>query len=272
MSEFIELKKKALYKYFSKMNDMQKQAVFQIKGPLLVLAGAGSGKTTVLVNRIANMIYFGNAYHDETELRVTAEEIEFLKGYIDETYTDNEKLRDIVAFDCVNPWNILAITFTNKAAGELKERISNMLGNASEGVVAATFHSACVRILRRESENIGYSSNFTIYDADDSLRLVKACMKELDISEKMFAPRSVLTEISRQKDKMVSTSEYFSNVNEVAEQKYNQEQFELVEIFEDEKPNISVNTQISISKYFKKCSTLFSSLKHFWYHQDNCAN
>ncbi|MBQ7755736.1 MAG: UvrD-helicase domain-containing protein, partial [Oscillospiraceae bacterium] len=213
MSEFFELKRKALDKYFSKMNDMQKKAVFQVKGPLLVLAGAGSGKTTVLVNRIANMIYFGNAYNDETELRVSPEEIEFLKGYINGTYTDSEKLRDIVAFDCVNPWNILAITFTNKAAGELKDRINNMLGQASEGVVAATFHSACVRILRRESENIGYSSSFTIYDSDDSLRLVKACMKELDISEKMFAPRSILSEISRQKDKMVSPAVYFSNVN-----------------------------------------------------------
>lgn len=213
VSEFFELKRKALDKYFSKMNDMQKKAVFQVNGPLLVLAGAGSGKTTVLVNRIANMIYFGNAYNDETELRVSPEEIEFLKGYIDGTYTDNEKLRDIVAFDCVNPWNILAITFTNKAAGELKDRINNMLGQASEGVVAATFHSACVRILRRESENIGYSSSFTIYDSDDSLRLVKACMKELDISEKMFTPRSILSEISRQKDKMVSPAVYFSNVN-----------------------------------------------------------
>ena len=212
VSEFFELKRKALEKYFCNMNDMQKKAVFQVKGPLLVLAGAGSGKTTVLVNRIANMIYFGNAYNDRTELRVTPEEIEFLKGYIDGTYTDNEKLRDIVAFDCVNPWNILAITFTNKAAGELKERISNMLQTASGGVTAATFHSACLRILRRESENIGYGSNFTIYDSDDSLRLVKACMKELDVSEKMFAPRSILSEISRQKDRMISPSEYFSNI------------------------------------------------------------
>ena len=213
MTKFTELKRKALERYFSRMNDMQKKAVFQINGPLLVLAGAGSGKTTVLVNRIANMIYFGNAYLDETELNVTAEELEFLKGYANGIYNDNKRLRDVVAFDCVNPWNILAITFTNKAAGELKERISAMLGDSAEGVVAATFHSACVRILRRECENLGYSSSFTIYDSDDSLRLIKGCMKELDVSEKMFAPRAILSEISRSKDSMTSPEGYFADVN-----------------------------------------------------------
>lgn len=210
MSKFFELKQMALEKYFSKMNNMQKKAVFNVKGPTLVLAGAGSGKTTVLVNRIANMIYFGNAYYDKTELRVSPEELEFLEGYANGIYSDNEKLRDIVAFDCVNPWNILAITFTNKAAGELKERIERMLGQAGEGVMAATFHSACVRILRREGEKLGYNSSFTIYDSDDSLRVIKACMRELDISEKMFPPRSIATEISRQKDKMISPKQLAS--------------------------------------------------------------
>ena len=213
MSRFTELKRKALEKYFSRMNDMQRKAVFQVKGPLLVLAGAGSGKTTVLVNRIANMIYFGNTYHDETELRVSNEELEYLEGYVNGKYNDGEKLRQVIAYDCVNPWNILAITFTNKAAGELKERISNMLGTAGEGVCAATFHSACVRILRRECSNIGFSSSFTIYDSDDSLRLIKACLKELDISEKIFPPRAVLSEISRQKDKMISPEMYFAKAN-----------------------------------------------------------
>lgn len=212
MSRFYELKQKALEKYFSKMNDMQKKAVFNVKGPVLVLAGAGSGKTTVLVNRIANMIYFGNAYLDKTELRVSPEELDFLEGYARGVYTDSEKLRDIIAFDCVNPWNILAITFTNKAAGELKERIEKMLGSAGEGVMAATFHSACVRILRRECENLGYNSNFTIYDSDDSLRTIKACMRELDIAEKMFPPRNIASEISRQKDKMISPSVFISRV------------------------------------------------------------
>lgn len=212
MSRFYELKQKALEKYFSKMNDMQKKAVFNVKGPVLVLAGAGSGKTTVLVNRIANMIYFGNAYLDKTELRVSPEELDFLEGYARGVYTDSEKLRDIIAFDCVNPWNILAITFTNKAAGELKERIEKMLGSAGEGVMAATFHSACVRILRRECENLGYNSNFTIYDSDDSLRTIKACMRELDIAEKMFPPRNIASEISRQKDKMISPSVFLSRV------------------------------------------------------------
>lgn len=210
MTNFFELRKKALEKFFSRMNDMQKKAVFTVNGPLLVLAGAGSGKTTVLVNRIANMIYFGNAYFDQTQLSVTREELDYLEGYVNGVYTDNERLRNIIAFDCVNPWNILAITFTNKAAGELKERIEKMLGDAGEGVVAATFHSACVRILRHEGDNLGYTSNFTIYDSDDSLRLIKACMRELDIAEKTFPPRAIMSEISRQKDKMISPKAYYA--------------------------------------------------------------
>ncbi len=204
---YINLKRKALEKYFEKMNPEQRKAIFKIKGPVLILAGAGSGKTTVLVNRIANMIYFGNAYNSDETL-FTEKEAEFLKKYADGLETDGQRLKELVASGTINPWNILAITFTNKAAGELKERIANMLGDASEGLTAATFHSACVRILRRECERIGFTNSFTIYDSDDSQRVMKSCLQELDISDKMFPPRMVLSEISRQKDMMITPTEY----------------------------------------------------------------
>ncbi len=198
------LRKKALAHYFRNLNEQQQKAVFQTEGAVLILAGAGSGKTTVLVNRIANMIFFGKAFHsDESYGAFGAEDIAFLEDYLAGTQTDAQKLRDIVAYECVKPWNILAITFTNKAANELKERLAAMLGEDGSGITAATFHSACVRILRRECEQIGFTNSFTIYDSDDSQRLIKTCLNDLDISEKMFPPRMVLTEISRRKDKMI---------------------------------------------------------------------
>lgn len=208
MEDIVKLKKTALEKFFSRMNPEQMKAVFSINGPLLILAGAGSGKTTVLVNRIANMIFFGDAYNCDYPMTVTDEDIAFIKGFIEGTETDSKRLSEIVAYRRVKPWNILAITFTNKAAGELKERISKLLGEEGSGLTAATFHSACVRILRREADKLGFTSNFAIYDTDDSKRVIKAVMKALDISEKMFPVKSVMGEISHAKDSMISAEEY----------------------------------------------------------------
>lgn len=212
MEQFTALKRKALEKYFSRMNDQQRKAVFKIKGPLLILAGAGSGKTTVLVNRIANMIYFGNAYNTEQTYGTPSEQdIQFLKDYIDGKTNDASTLADIVAYDCIKPWSILAITFTNKAAGELKERLAGMLGEAGQGITAATFHSACARILRRECDKLGFSSSFTIYDSDDSQRTVKSILRDLNISEKMFPPRVILSEISHAKDQLQEPDEFITS-------------------------------------------------------------
>lgn len=212
MEQYTALKRKALEKYFSRMNDQQRKAVFKIKGPLLILAGAGSGKTTVLVNRIANMIYFGNAYNTEQTYGTPSEQdIQFLKDYIDGKTNDASTLADIVAYDCIKPWSILAITFTNKAAGELKERLSGMLGEAGQGITAATFHSACARILRRECDKLGFSSSFTIYDSDDSQRTVKSILRDLNISEKMFPPRAILSEISHAKDQLQEPDEFITS-------------------------------------------------------------
>ncbi len=213
---FTGAKRAALEKYFGRLNDMQKKAVFTVKGPVLVLAGAGSGKTSVLVNRIANMVTFGNAYNDENvPASASEEDIGFLEAYDgsrDEAIVS--RLADIIAVDRVSPWNILAITFTNKAAGELKERLASMLGNDADSVCAATFHSACVRILRREIENLGYyTSSFTIYDSDDSQRLLKSCYEPLDLSDKAFPPRMVLSMISSAKDKLIAPDEFENAAN-----------------------------------------------------------
>ncbi|MBQ7009833.1 MAG: UvrD-helicase domain-containing protein [Ruminococcus sp.] len=208
---YIELKKTALMQYFSRMNDMQKKAVFTVNGPLLVLAGAGSGKTTVIVNRIANMINFGNAYFDETRSG-NADDIEFLEAYINGETDDLDGLREAVAVNPIKPWNILAITFTNKAANELKERLNAMLGEEALSIHAATFHSACVRILRQEIDRIGYGKDFTIYDSDDAQRLIKSVMAEMEVSEKNFAPKALLSEISFAKNRMITSAEMKENV------------------------------------------------------------
>ena len=203
LNSFVTAKQAAMKRYFSRMNDMQQKAVFTVNGPVLVLAGAGSGKTTVIVNRIANLITFGNAFADESATG-SQEDIAFLNDYAAGKTDDLETLRDTIAVDPVRPWNILAITFTNKAAGELRQRLVDMLGEEAMKINASTFHSACVRILRSEITALGFRSDFTIYDSDDSQRMIKSVMNELDISEKQFAPKAVLAEISNAKDKMIS--------------------------------------------------------------------
>mgnify|MGYP004655233655 CR=1 FL=1 len=208
--EFITAKKAAMEKYFQRLNDMQRKAVFTVNGPVLILAGAGSGKTSVLVNRIANMINFGNAYAEEKcPASISEEDIKFLKNYNGEKDEETvAKLKDIIAVDTVTPWKIMAITFTNKAAGELKERLEAMLGECANDIAAATFHSICVRILRREIDKLGYSRDFTIYDSDDSQRLLKSCYEDLDISDKVLPPKSVLGAISHSKDNLKDPDAY----------------------------------------------------------------
>ncbi len=155
------------------MNPMQQQAVFATEGPLLILAGAGSGKTTVLVNRISYILQSG----------------------------------------LCKPWNILAITFTNKAAGELKERICNTVPEGGADIWAATFHSTCARILRRYGSRLGYSSHFTVYATDDQKKLVKDICKQLNIDEKQLPAKAILSEISKAKDKMITPEEMLKNAD-----------------------------------------------------------
>lgn len=211
---YLSLKKKIIEQEYSRMNDMQRQAVVTVDGPLLILAGAGSGKTTVLVNRIACLLSYGNAYLDTAvPEKIGEHEIEFLSQYVQHpNEQDREAVHGILAVRPPRPWNILAITFTNKAAGELKERLNAMLGEDGGEVNAGTFHSVCVRILRRNIDRLGYTGSFTIYDTDDSLRVVKDSMADLGVSDKMFPPKAVLGEISRSKDKMLSPKQFIQSV------------------------------------------------------------
>lgn len=214
-SEILALRRAVLEKDFARMNDRQKQAVFTVNGPLLILAGAGSGKTTVLINRIANILRYGDAYNS-TYLRDDLDEndIAACKAYIENgTPLTTESQEHLSVSACV-PWRIMAITFTNKAAGELKDRLCAMLGETANDIWASTFHSTCARILRRDGERIGYSSHFTVYDTDDQRRLMKSILKELDISEKNITPKSILNEISRAKDSLISPAEYALTVGD----------------------------------------------------------
>ena len=158
------------------------------------------------------MIFFGNAYNDDSK-KGSDDECRILERYISGEDISGDDLHDILAVDPIKPWSILAITFTNKAAGELKERLSSMLGEHGEGLTAATFHSACVRILRRDIDKLGYTSSFTIYDSDDSQRIIKQCMNELEVSEKQFAPRAVLSAISFAKDELSEPEDMLENAS-----------------------------------------------------------
>ena len=206
ISRFITARKQYIARQFASLNPMQQKAVLTTEGPLLLLAGAGSGKTTVLINRVANLLKFGRG-SDSNEVvdTVTDEDVLFLEN-LPETPTDLDRLRAdyLCAVEPPAPWNVIAITFTNKAANELKDRLVNMLGPEAQDIWAMTFHAACCRILRKDIERLGYSRSFTIYDTADSERLMKEIIKEIGLDDKTFPAKYVLSIISRQKDNMCS--------------------------------------------------------------------
>ena len=208
---FTAARRAAIARDFASLNEQQRQAVLDTEGPLLLLAGAGSGKTTVLINRVANLMRYGRGSDSpEVPQWVTEEDLDFLETYARTGEGDRLRMEELCSLDPAAPWTILAITFTNKAAGELKERLGAMLGPQAEDVWASTFHSACVRILRRDIERLGFASSFTIYDTDDSLRVIKDCLKTLELDDKQFPPRSVLGYISRAKDQMLLAPDYLA--------------------------------------------------------------
>ena len=208
-SQICELRNKIIKKEFSRMNDMQMKAVLSIDGPLLILAGAGSGKTTVLVNRIANIIKFGHAYNsDKIYGRYDDSTLDLMQAYLNGNESVYDDIKKALSVDNPNPWEILAFTFTNKAANELKERLALRLGESANDIWAGTFHSICLRILRKNASLLGFSSRFTVYDTDDSKRVMKDCQRLLNIDDKFLPHKSILSEISRAKDMLVSPEEY----------------------------------------------------------------
>ena len=204
-TEYVSARRAWLEHRFSGLNPMQRQAVLATEGPVLILAGAGSGKTTVLIQRIANLLRFGAA-SDSKQLPPDADE----KG-LEALRSLSPEAEPYAVLDPVRPWRILAITFTNKAAQELKLRLEKLLNEGADDIWACTFHSACLRILRKEAELLGYESGFSIYDTADSQSLIKQILKDRNLDEKVYQPRSVLSEISRAKDARVLPEEYEKN-------------------------------------------------------------
>ena len=197
---------------FPTLNPEQRRAALATEGPLLLLAGAGSGKTTVLIHRVANLMKYGRGSDsDEVPGWVTEDDLAFLEAYAAHPLPDGKSEAErLCKLEPAMPWSIIAITFTNKAAGELKERLERMLGPTANDVWASTFHSACVKILRRDIEKLGFDRSFTIYDSADSERVVKDVLKDQRIDDKAFPARSVLSAISRAKDSMLSGPEYLA--------------------------------------------------------------
>ncbi|MBQ8508467.1 MAG: UvrD-helicase domain-containing protein [Clostridia bacterium] len=211
---FTAAKRALFHKLYSQMNDKQREAIFTVNNPLLILAGAGSGKTTVLVNRIAHIIRYGNAFADDSlPAGVGEAETASLEAAAADESIDAESIAKLLspyAVEPCPPWAILAITFTNKAAKEMKERLGRVLGDeaVSGEIWASTFHSTCVRILRRWGETIGYARDFSIYDTDDQKKLITACQKELNLDDKMFPVRATMSTISKAKDHLLTPDEF----------------------------------------------------------------
>lgn len=226
-SRYFALKRALFNRAYSSLNDEQRRAVFSVRGPLLVLAGAGSGKTTVLIKRIVHIIKFGDAYESDLVSDDVDENTLLRYEYALSELTPEEIEEQVLPEFAVSPcppWAMLAITFTNKAAGEIKSRLAAALEKKGErgesggdslddsGIWAGTFHSICVRILRRYGEYVGCKSGFAIYDTDDSKKVISECMKALRFDEKTLPIKTVMNEISRAKDRLETAEEYAASV------------------------------------------------------------
>ena len=207
---YSSIRRALIEREFSRLNDMQRKAVFKTEGPLLLLAGAGSGKTTVLINRIINLLRFGRAWEcpDAPEWAGEAELRRLAEALNDENSLEDPEIQRLCAVDPPKPWEIIAITFTNKAAGELKERLTAACGGAASDIWAHTFHSACTRILRRDIEKLGYSRSFTIYDDDDRKKMLNAILKDMGYDSKRYDVKGIGAEISRAKDGLIDDAAY----------------------------------------------------------------
>ena len=213
---YSSIRRALIEREFARLNDMQQKAVFKTEGPLLLLAGAGSGKTTVLINRIINLLRFGRGYESEEAPAYAGEEelYKLAAALNDSESLDDPGIEALCAVDPPKPWEIIAITFTNKAAGELRDRLEAACGAAANDIWAHTFHTACTRILRRNIQRLGYSSNFTIYDDDDRKKLMTSVLKDMNYDPKRYDVKGIAAEISRAKDELVGPEEYASGVGD----------------------------------------------------------
>ena len=212
-NRFLEARRAVIRGNYMNLNPMQQQAVMTTQGPLLLLAGAGSGKTTVLIHRIANLIRYGCAADsEEIPTYITEDDVDFLCEFAAHPTEENAARADaLCALYPAAPWSIIAITFTNKAANELKNRLETMLGEEALSVWAMTFHSACCRILRRDIQRLGYDPGFTIYDSADSEKVMKEVIRDMGLDDKSFPTKSVLNAISTAKDGMIAPQQYLAN-------------------------------------------------------------
>ena len=202
---YAALRKQLIERQFSHLNDMQRRAVMATEGPLLLLAGAGSGKTTVLINRVANLLRYGRGSDcDEVPGWIGGDASEKLAAALAGKIPMSEDIQALCAVEPAAPWQILAITFTNKAADELKSRLQSMLGAEAGSIWAMTFHGACSRILRRDADRLGFTKNFTIYDQADSLAVMKRVIKDLNLDDKTWQPRAMLSAAEKYKNSLVS--------------------------------------------------------------------
>ncbi len=209
INRFVTAKKALFDKLYSFLNDRQREAVYTVNNPLLILAGAGSGKTTVLVHRIAFIIKYGNAYY-ENRPNITEDDVLRLERAAELSNDEIAGILSDYAVDPCPPWAMLAITFTNKAANEIKERLAKVIGDESvaDEIWSGTFHSVCVRLLRMYGSAIGLDGKFTIYDTDDTKKLIAQCLNELNISDKILPVKLVMNMIGRAKDKLIGPDEF----------------------------------------------------------------
>ena len=209
-TRYIRARKRLIARDFARLNPRQLEGVLTTEGALLLLAGAGSGKTTVLINRVANLLTYGRGSDtEEVPDFATEDDLAFLEAYPEHpTGDERSRMRYLCAVEPPRPWSVLAVTFTNKAANELRERLDAFGIEGARDVWALTFHSACVRILRRDIDRLGYSRDFTIYDSDDSRRVVRDIVRAMDLDEKAFPPREVLGVISKAKDAMETARDF----------------------------------------------------------------